>query len=53
MTKPKCSALARKDEAVRRKMHGDAHVDRGYAEAEALMSMFHEATQKTKVRPQA
>ena len=43
MTK-KRSALARKGEAVRRKIHGDAHVDRNYAEADAFMSVFQDVT---------
>jgi alkylhydroperoxidase/carboxymuconolactone decarboxylase family protein YurZ len=38
------SALARKGEAVRRKVHGNAHVNRNYAEADAFMSVFQEAT---------
>ena len=38
------SALARKGERVRRKIHGDAHVDRNYAEADAFMSVFQEVT---------
>ena len=42
--KAKRSALARKGEVVRRKTHGDAHVDRGYAEADAFMSMFQDVT---------
>ena len=38
------SALARKGEIVRRKIHGDAHVDRNYAEADAFMSVFQDVT---------
>src|ERR1700755_3041525 len=38
------SALARKGEVVRRKIHGNAHVDRNYAEADAFMSVFQEVT---------
>lgn len=37
-------ALARKGEIVRRKVHGDAHVDRGYREADEFMMMFHDVT---------
>lgn len=40
----KRSALARKGEIVRRKVHGDAHVDRGYRDADAFMMMFHDVT---------
>ncbi len=40
----KRSALARKGEIVRRKMHGNAHVNRSYAEADAFMSVFQEVT---------
>jgi alkylhydroperoxidase/carboxymuconolactone decarboxylase family protein YurZ len=40
----KRSALARKGEIVRRKAHGDAHVDRGYRDADAFMMMFHDVT---------
>jgi alkylhydroperoxidase/carboxymuconolactone decarboxylase family protein YurZ len=40
----KRSALARKGEFVRRKVHGNAHVDRGYRDADAFMMMFHEVT---------
>lgn len=42
--KQKRSALALKGELVRRKVHGDAHVDRGYREADEFMMMFHEVT---------
>jgi alkylhydroperoxidase/carboxymuconolactone decarboxylase family protein YurZ len=38
------SALARKGEVVRRKIHGNPHVDRNYAEADAFMSVFQEVT---------
>jgi alkylhydroperoxidase/carboxymuconolactone decarboxylase family protein YurZ len=38
------TALARKGEVVRRKIHGNAHVDRNYAEADAFMSVFQEVT---------
>ena len=38
------STLARKGEVVRRKIHGDAHVDRNYAEADAFMSVFQDVT---------
>jgi len=41
---PKKSALARKGEVVRRKAHGDAHVDRNYAEADDFMRMFQDVT---------
>ena len=40
----KRSALAKKGEAVRRKAHGDAHVDRNYAEADDFMRMFQDVT---------
>ena len=42
--KTKKSALARKGEVVRRKAHGDAHVDRNYAEADDFMRMFQDVT---------
>ena len=42
--KKKRSALALKGEAVRRKAHGDKHVDRGYREADEFMMMFHDVT---------
>ena len=42
--KKKRSALARKGEVVRRKVHGTAHVDRNYAEADEFMSVFQEVT---------
>jgi alkylhydroperoxidase/carboxymuconolactone decarboxylase family protein YurZ len=42
--KKKRSPLALKGEVVRRKAHGDAHVDRGYREADEFMMMFHEVT---------
>ena len=38
------SALARKGEVVRRRVHGDRHVDRNYAEADAFMSIFQDVT---------
>ena len=40
----KRSALARKGEAIRRQVHGDAHVDRAYREADSFMMMFHDVT---------
>lgn len=40
----KRSALARKGELIRRRVHGDAHVDRGYREADEFMMMFHDVT---------
>lgn len=40
----KRSALARKGELIRRQVHGDAHVDRGYREADDFMRMFHDVT---------
>lgn len=40
----KRSALARKGEKIRRQVHGDAHVDRGYREADDFMRMFHDVT---------
>lgn len=40
----KRSALARKGELVRRKVHGDAYVDRAYREADDFMRMFHDVT---------
>ncbi len=40
----KRSALARKGELIRRRVHGDAHVDRGYREADDFMRMFHDVT---------
>jgi alkylhydroperoxidase/carboxymuconolactone decarboxylase family protein YurZ len=42
--KKKRSPLALKGEVVRRKVHGNAHVDRGYREADEFMMMFHEVT---------
>ena len=42
--KTKKSALARKGEVVRRKAHGDAHVDTRYAEADDFMRMFEDVT---------
>jgi 4-carboxymuconolactone decarboxylase len=42
--KKKRSALARKGEVIRRKVHGDVHVDRGYREADDFMMMFHDVT---------
>ena len=42
--KKKRSALARKGEVVRRKIHGNAHVNRSYAEADAFMSVFQDVT---------
>ncbi len=42
--KKKRSALARKGEVVRRQVHGDAHVDRGYREADDFMMMFQDVT---------
>jgi 4-carboxymuconolactone decarboxylase len=40
----KRSALARKGELIRRRVHGDAHVDRGYREADEFLMMFHDVT---------
>jgi alkylhydroperoxidase/carboxymuconolactone decarboxylase family protein YurZ len=42
--KKKRSALARKGEIVRRKIHGNAHVDRAYREADEFMTMFQDVT---------
>jgi 3-oxoadipate enol-lactonase/4-carboxymuconolactone decarboxylase len=42
--KSKRSALASKGEVVRRKVHGNAHVDRNYAEADEFMSIFQDVT---------
>jgi len=38
------SALARKGEVVRRKAHGNAHVDTRYAEADDFLRMFEDVT---------
>lgn len=38
------SALARKGEVVRRKAHGNAHVDARYAEADDFLRMFEDVT---------
>lgn len=40
----KRSALARKGEVVRRKIHGNAHVNRNYAQADTFMEVFQEVT---------
>lgn len=40
----KRSALARKGELIRRQVHGAAHVDRGYRDADGFMMMFHDVT---------
>ena len=40
----KRSALARTGEIVRRKIHGNAHVDRAYREADEFMTMFQDVT---------
>lgn len=40
----KRSALARKGERIPRQVHGNAHVDRGYAEADDFLMMFHDVT---------
>jgi len=40
----KRSALAAKGEAVRRAAHGDAHVDRAYAQSDDFMMMFQDVT---------
>ena len=42
--KQKRSALARKGEVVRRKIHGNAHVNRNYAEADEFMQIFQDVT---------
>lgn len=42
--KKRRSALARKGEVVRRKVHGDRHVERRYREADAFAMMFEEVT---------
>jgi alkylhydroperoxidase/carboxymuconolactone decarboxylase family protein YurZ len=42
--KKKQSALGRKGEIVRRKIHGDAHVDKRYREADDFAMMFEEVT---------
>lgn len=44
MATRKRSPLAEKGEAVRRKVHGDAHVDRSYRDADAFMMMFQDVT---------
>ena len=38
------SELGRKGEIVRRKVHGDAHVDRRYREADEFLKMFEDVT---------
>jgi 4-carboxymuconolactone decarboxylase len=38
------SALASKGEALRRKIYGDAHVDKAYRDADAFMMMFQDVT---------
>ena len=38
------SALALKGEAIRRKIHGDAHVEKMYREADDFMMMFQDIT---------
>ena len=40
----KRSALARKGEIVRRTVHGDAHVERRYREADNFLRMFEDVT---------
>jgi alkylhydroperoxidase/carboxymuconolactone decarboxylase family protein YurZ len=40
----KRTPLALKGEVVRRKVHGDLHVDRSYQEADEFMMMFHDVT---------
>jgi alkylhydroperoxidase/carboxymuconolactone decarboxylase family protein YurZ len=42
--KKRRTALARRGEIVRRKIHGNAHVDRNYAEADEFMSVFQDVT---------
>lgn len=42
--KRKRSLLALKGEAVRRKVHGDKHVDSNYREADEFMMMFQDVT---------
>jgi alkylhydroperoxidase/carboxymuconolactone decarboxylase family protein YurZ len=42
--KKKRSALARTGEIVRRQIHGNAHVDRAYREADDFMTMFQDVT---------
>jgi len=42
--KKKRSALARKGEIVRRRIHGNAHVERAYREADEFMTMFQDVT---------
>jgi len=42
--KRKRSSLARQGELVRRKVHGSAHVDRAYREADEFMMMFQDVT---------
>ena len=38
------TALARKGELIRRKIHGNAHVDKVYRDSDAFMMMFQDAT---------
>lgn len=38
------SALAKKGELIRRQIHGDAHVERRYAEADEFLRMFEDVT---------
>ena len=38
------TALARKGEIIRRKIHGNAHVDKAYRDSDAFMMMFQDAT---------
>jgi 4-carboxymuconolactone decarboxylase len=38
------SALALKGEIIRRKVHGNAHVERSYRDADDFMTMFQEVT---------
>ncbi|MCE9642010.1 MAG: hypothetical protein K8S22_17965 [Betaproteobacteria bacterium] len=38
--KTRRTALARKGEEIRRKVHGNAHVDAVYRDAEPFMAMF-------------
>jgi alkylhydroperoxidase/carboxymuconolactone decarboxylase family protein YurZ len=44
MAARKRSALASRGEAIRRKVHGDAHVDRTYRDADPFMMMFQDVT---------
>jgi len=44
MATRKRTPMASKGEAIRRKVHGDAHVDRTYADSDEFMMMFQDVT---------